>query len=400
MLAVEQVIRSRQVGNRGPHEARDFRQRWRGEIDAGGDAGAAVCGRRAAACWPSTPTPTPTSPPRSGLPAELRTTVRTIAEERQLIEERTGARVREFGQMFTLNPEVADIAERYAVRHAGVDLLVLGAVAARGGRLRLSGERAAEDAWCCTWCCSTGRRRDSRHGSRHRAPGPRHGHGRGSDAGGGGAGQAQRGDGPPRARDGRGARHPPLRRGAEQIRGARRRRASGSRRSSAAARCSASIPFDRRIAQRRPRSAHRSSTWTNRDLLAPFRNLQQALDFAQSRRRRHELSNPNAWPRPSAACRTPMPQDAVRVVLDSIPDAPIWPQLPANGMNEQMEIQYSEGMPRVVIDREKERMYIDTTGDYFAGAGRVLRELPGREPGLLRASPRRSPRASTRWKRR
>lgn len=57
-------------------------------------------------------------------------------------------------------------------------------------------------------------------------------------------------------------------------------------------------------------------------------------------------------------------EDAVQVVLKNIPDAPIWPQLPANGMNEQMEVQYSEGMPRVVIDREKERMYIDTTGDY------------------------------------
>lgn len=57
-------------------------------------------------------------------------------------------------------------------------------------------------------------------------------------------------------------------------------------------------------------------------------------------------------------------EDAVRVILDNIPDAPIWPQLPANGMNEQMEVQYSEGLPRVVIDREKERMYIDTTGDY------------------------------------
>ena len=57
-------------------------------------------------------------------------------------------------------------------------------------------------------------------------------------------------------------------------------------------------------------------------------------------------------------------EEAVRVVLESIPDAPIWPQLPAFGMNEQMEIQYSEGMPRVVIDREKERMFIDTTGDY------------------------------------
>lgn len=57
-------------------------------------------------------------------------------------------------------------------------------------------------------------------------------------------------------------------------------------------------------------------------------------------------------------------EDAVRVVLENIPDAPIWPQLPANGMNEQMEVQYSEGLPRVVIDREKERMYVDTTGDY------------------------------------
>jgi hypothetical protein len=56
--------------------------------------------------------------------------------------------------------------------------------------------------------------------------------------------------------------------------------------------------------------------------------------------------------------------EAVQVVLKSIPDAPIWPQLPANGLQEQMEVQYSEGIPRVVIDRAKERMYIDTSGDY------------------------------------
>jgi CO dehydrogenase maturation factor len=63
-----------------------------------------------------------------GLGPELRGAIHTISGERELIEERTGAKVREFGQMFKLNPEVADIAERYAVRHAGVDLLVLGAV--------------------------------------------------------------------------------------------------------------------------------------------------------------------------------------------------------------------------------------------------------------------------------
>jgi methionine synthase II (cobalamin-independent) len=60
---------------------------------------------------------------------------------------------------------------------------------------------------------------------------------------------------------------------------------------------------------------------------------------------------------------------AIKVVLTNIPDAPIWPQLPALGMNEQMEPQYSEGIPRLVIDREKERMYFDTTGDYSGDLG-------------------------------
>jgi CO dehydrogenase maturation factor len=63
-----------------------------------------------------------------GLPSELRSQVHTISTERKLIEERTGAKVKQFGQMFKINPEVADIAEKYAVHYKGVDLLVLGAV--------------------------------------------------------------------------------------------------------------------------------------------------------------------------------------------------------------------------------------------------------------------------------
>jgi len=55
---------------------------------------------------------------------------------------------------------------------------------------------------------------------------------------------------------------------------------------------------------------------------------------------------------------------ALEVVFGSIPDAPVWPQLPKRGLREQMEIQYSEGLPRIVIDEEKQRMYFDTTGDY------------------------------------
>ncbi len=55
---------------------------------------------------------------------------------------------------------------------------------------------------------------------------------------------------------------------------------------------------------------------------------------------------------------------AVDVILSAIPDAPIWPQLPRISLNEQMEIQYSEGMPGIVIDREKRRMYFDTATDH------------------------------------
>jgi CO dehydrogenase maturation factor len=68
-----------------------------------------------------------------GLPADLRRKVRTISQERKLLEERTGARPGEFGQVFSLNPDVSGIAEQYGVHYAGVDLLVLGAASRAGG---------------------------------------------------------------------------------------------------------------------------------------------------------------------------------------------------------------------------------------------------------------------------
>lgn len=57
-------------------------------------------------------------------------------------------------------------------------------------------------------------------------------------------------------------------------------------------------------------------------------------------------------------------EHAVDVSLSKVAEAPFWPQLPKISLNEQMEIQYSEGMPCIVIDREKRRMYFDTSGDY------------------------------------
>lgn len=63
-------------------------------------------------------------------------------------------------------------------------------------------------------------------------------------------------------------------------------------------------------------------------------------------------------------------EHAIDVSLKSMNESPIWPQLPKFGLHEQMEIQYSEGMPNVVIDEAKHRMYFDTSKDYsesFAG---------------------------------
>jgi CO dehydrogenase maturation factor len=56
-----------------------------------------------------------------------------ISQEIALIEERTGAKVDQYGQVFKLNPEVSDVAEKLAVSHNGVSLLVLGAVKRGGG---------------------------------------------------------------------------------------------------------------------------------------------------------------------------------------------------------------------------------------------------------------------------
>ena len=62
------------------------------------------------------------------------------------------------------------------------------------------------------------------------------------------------------------------------------------------------------------------------------------------------------------------PDEAVNVVLRSIPDCPIWPQLPKRSFHEQMEIQYSEGLPSVVLDGIKGRMYFDTADEDLTGA--------------------------------
>ena len=67
-----------------------------------------------------------------GVLSSAQSGIPTIAAEKALIEERTGAKLKEYGQIFKLNPEVSDIKDSYAYIHRGVSLLVLGAIEGGG----------------------------------------------------------------------------------------------------------------------------------------------------------------------------------------------------------------------------------------------------------------------------
>jgi CO dehydrogenase maturation factor len=68
-----------------------------------------------------------------GVPQEQKSNIRPIAKETGLIEQRTGAIPGRTGQMFSLSPDVSDVAHKYGLLYDGVSLLVLGAVKSGGG---------------------------------------------------------------------------------------------------------------------------------------------------------------------------------------------------------------------------------------------------------------------------
>lgn len=63
-----------------------------------------------------------------GFPKEIRQKLVPVSSQLKLIEERTGAKIKRYGQIFKLNPDVSDVADLLAVSHNGVSLLILGAV--------------------------------------------------------------------------------------------------------------------------------------------------------------------------------------------------------------------------------------------------------------------------------
>ncbi len=63
-----------------------------------------------------------------GFPIDIQQKIIPVSKQRALIEERTGAKVKQYGQMFKLNPEVSDISDTFATVYNGISLLVLGAI--------------------------------------------------------------------------------------------------------------------------------------------------------------------------------------------------------------------------------------------------------------------------------
>ena len=54
------------------------------------------------------------------------------------------------------------------------------------------------------------------------------------------------------------------------------------------------------------------------------------------------------------------PKTACRVICENYKSIPFWPQLPKRSFLENMYVQYSEGLPGLVIDEEKKTIHIDT----------------------------------------
>lgn len=67
-----------------------------------------------------------------GFPSELMAQITPIADMKDLIAERTGAQPGVYGGYFRLNPEVADVPDRFSAQHRGVRLLVMGMVEGAG----------------------------------------------------------------------------------------------------------------------------------------------------------------------------------------------------------------------------------------------------------------------------
>lgn len=65
--------------------------------------------------------------------------------------------------------------------------------------------------------------------------------------------------------------------------------------------------------------------------------------------------------------------DAVKSVKDICTgfDIPFWPQMPKKGFKENMYVQFADGLPALVIDEKKRKIFVDTASDLSEGLGKI-----------------------------
>lgn len=68
-----------------------------------------------------------------GISPDTSSNIIPLAEMKDVVEERTGAKVGTYGQMFKMNPKVDDLPDKICVNHEGVKLLAMGTVKEGGG---------------------------------------------------------------------------------------------------------------------------------------------------------------------------------------------------------------------------------------------------------------------------
>ena len=68
-----------------------------------------------------------------GISPEIALDIVPLAEMKDVVEERTGAKLGTYGQMFKMNPRVDDLPDQICLNHEGVRLLAMGTVKEGGG---------------------------------------------------------------------------------------------------------------------------------------------------------------------------------------------------------------------------------------------------------------------------
>jgi len=78
------------------------------------------------------------------------------------------------------------------------------------------------------------------------------------------------------------------------------------------------------------------------------------------------------------------PDKAVELLLQYLPEAPFWPQLPQRGFREHMDVQYSESLPGLNIDERDKKASFITTGDLTPALEKFFERYLAKDYGFFR----------------